>query len=79
MSDATNNYRFITRWRLRASAEEVFAILEWGSLISNQAKPGFVHQRRGLKCLAGSFLGHFGSGEPPQFVVNEYKQLLGCF
>jgi hypothetical protein len=46
---------------------------------AHQTKPCFMHQRSGLKRLAGSFLSQLGSGEPPQFVVNEDKQLLGSF
>jgi hypothetical protein len=37
-----------------------------------------MHQRRRLKRLVRFFLGHFGSGQLPQFVVDQRQKLAGC-
>ena len=45
--------------------------------IAAQPKPGFMDQRGGLKCLSGSFVSHFGCGQPAQFFINQREQFLG--
>ena len=57
----------------------MLAIIERRGVFSNQAQPGFVHERGRLKRLPGSFAGELGCRESPELVVNEYKQFLGGF
>src|SRR5687767_12963367 len=45
--------------------------------VSSHAYPGLVHERGGLKRVGRRFLGHFVSGDPSEFIVDERQKLLG--
>ena len=62
----------------RRSREEVAATVPGpGALRIDQPHVGFVDQRGRLQGLAGTFLGHAGSGELAQLVVDQRQELLG--
>ena len=63
--------------RLSGGGEEVRAIGKLRTLTPDQAQPGFMHERRGLQCLTPRSIRHFVRGQPPQFVVDQRKQLTG--
>ena len=49
----------------------------WTLLHIHQPDVRLMHQRRGLQRLVRLLLGHFGSGQFPQFVVDQRQELLG--
>ena len=62
---------------LSGCAEKVGAILPGAISVVDQPQPGLMHQRRGLKRVAGHLMGHSRARQPPQFGIYQWKKLFG--
>ena len=56
--------------------EEMSAVLKARRVVAGQAQPGFVDQRSGLQRVTGGFIGHAGSRQFAQLVIDQRQQLV---
>jgi hypothetical protein len=60
----------------RGGGEKMLRVLPGTVFLVHQTQPGFMDQRGGLQGLAGPFVGHPVGGQPAQFAVNQWQQLV---
>ena len=63
--------------RTGGGLEEMATIGELQTAVSSDLQSGLVDEGGGLQSLSRFFIGHPDGGQPAQFLVDQWQQLLG--